>query len=76
MWGFANENSLNTFALCSESTGRANLAVVSVGTIGEATENANVCSLPVTPCIELPGDPSMLLLLPIFLSFPLDQMIN
>ena len=27
MCGFANENGLNTFDLCSESTGKANLAV-------------------------------------------------
>lgn len=58
MWGLAKEKSLNTFALCSESTGRAKLAVWSVGTIGDATEDANVCSLPVTPCMELPGNPS------------------
>lgn len=54
---------MKTLALCSESTGKAKLAVVSVGTIGEATEKAKVCSLPVTPCMELPGDPSMLLIL-------------
>ena len=58
MWGLAIEKSLNTFALCSESTGKANFAVVSVGTIGEATEKAKVCSLPVTPCMELPGSPT------------------
>uniref|UniRef100_A0A0A0LS93 Major facilitator superfamily (MFS) profile domain-containing protein n=1 Tax=Cucumis sativus TaxID=3659 RepID=A0A0A0LS93_CUCSA len=58
MWGLARDHILKTLALCSESTGNANLAVVSVGTIGEATENAKVCSLPVTPCIELPGEPS------------------
>lgn len=57
MWGLAKEKSLNTLALCSESTGKANFAVVSVGTIGEATEKAKVCSLPVTPCMELPGSP-------------------
>lgn len=45
--------------LCSESTGNANLAVVSVGTIGEATDDMKVCSLPVTPCMELPGEPSI-----------------
>lgn len=59
MWGLAREKSLKTLALCSESTGRANLAVVSVGTIGEAIEATNVCSLPVTPCMELPGEPSI-----------------
>nr|GMD27237.1 hypothetical protein Csa_1G097685 [Ipomoea batatas]GMD29481.1 hypothetical protein Csa_1G097685 [Ipomoea batatas] len=58
MWGLAKEKSLNTLALCSESTGRANFAVVSVGTIGEATAKARTGSLPVTPCMELPGDPS------------------
>ena len=57
MWGLAKEKSLNTLALCSESTGKSNFAVVSVGTIGEATEKAKVCSLPVTPCMELPGEP-------------------
>lgn len=56
--GLANENILKTFALCSESTGKAKRAVVSVGTTGEATEKAKVCSRPVTPCMELPGDPS------------------
>jgi hypothetical protein len=45
--------------LCSESTGKAKFAVVSVGTVGEATEKAKVCSLPVTPCMELPGEPSI-----------------
>nr|GLL33925.1 hypothetical protein Csa_1G097685 [Ipomoea trifida] len=59
MWGLAKEKSLNTLALCSESTGRANFAVVSVGTIGEATAKARTGSLPVTPCMELPGDPSI-----------------
>lgn len=59
MWGFAKEKILNTFALCSESTGSANFAVVSVGTIGDATENARTGSLPVTPCMELPGEPSI-----------------
>ncbi|KAH0921004.1 hypothetical protein HID58_021022 [Brassica napus] len=54
-----NEKSLNTVALCSESTGRSNFAVLSVGTIGEATEKAKVCSLPVTPCMELPGSPGI-----------------
>ncbi|KAH0921007.1 hypothetical protein HID58_021025 [Brassica napus] len=53
----AKEKSLKTVALCSESTGRSNFAVLSVGTIGEATEKAKVCSLPVTPCMELPGSP-------------------
>ncbi|RXH83608.1 hypothetical protein DVH24_005861 [Malus domestica] len=57
-WNVLIENSLKTLALCSESTGKSNLAVVSVGTIGDATENAKVCSLPVTPCMELPGSPS------------------
>lgn len=32
---------------------------MSVGTIGEATEKDIVRSLPVTPCMELPGSPSM-----------------
>nr|GLL33928.1 hypothetical protein Csa_1G097685 [Ipomoea trifida] len=59
MWGLAKEKSLNTLALCSESTGKANFAVVSVGTIGEATAKARTGSLPVTPCMELPGDPSI-----------------
>ncbi|GFZ20415.1 nitrate transporter 2:1 [Actinidia rufa] len=59
MWGLAKEKILNTLALCSESTGRSNFAVVSVGTIGDATAKASVGSLPVTPCIELPGEPSM-----------------
>lgn len=60
MWGFASEKGLNTLALCSESTGRANFAaVVSVITVGEVTEETKVCSLPVTPCIELPGNPSV-----------------
>lgn len=59
MWGFAKEKSLNTFALCSESTGRSNFAVLSVGTFEEATAKAKVCSRPVTPCMELPGSPSM-----------------
>lgn len=63
MWGLAKENTLNTLALCSESTGRSNLADVSVGTIGEATEKASVASLPVTPCIELPGEPSISLII-------------
>ena len=30
MWGLAKENSLNTLALCSESTGKSNFAVGSV----------------------------------------------
>ncbi|KVI00127.1 hypothetical protein Ccrd_021576 [Cynara cardunculus var. scolymus] len=51
--------SLKTLALCSESTGRSNLAVVSVGTMGDATEKANTGSRPVTPCMEVPGDPSI-----------------
>jgi len=55
----AKEKSLKIFALCSESTGKAKFAVVSVGTIGEATEAMKVCSLPVTPCMELPGEPSI-----------------
>ena len=55
MWGLAKEKSLKTLALCSESTGRANLAVASVGTTGEETEATKVCSLPVTSCMELPG---------------------
>ncbi|CAJ1979265.1 unnamed protein product [Sphenostylis stenocarpa] len=38
MWGLAKENSMKTLALCSESTGKTKFAVVSVGTIGEATE--------------------------------------
>lgn len=59
MWGLAKEKSLKIFALCSESTGKAKFAVVSVGTIGEATEAMKVCSLPVTPCMELPGEPSI-----------------
>lgn len=59
MCGLANEKSLKTLDLCSESTGNGNLAVVSVGTIGEATDERKVCSLPVTPCMELPGDPSI-----------------
>lgn len=59
MWGLAKEKSLKTLALCSESTGRSNLAVVSVGTMGEATDKAKVFSLPVTPCMELPGSPSI-----------------
>ncbi|KAJ1404613.1 hypothetical protein SESBI_26489 [Sesbania bispinosa] len=59
IWGLAMENSLKTLALCSESTGKANLAVVSVGTIGEATKAIKVCSLPVTLCMELLGDPSI-----------------
>jgi hypothetical protein len=59
MWGLANEKSLKTLALCSESTGKSNLAVVSVGTIGDDTANAMTGSFPVTPCIELPGEPSM-----------------
>ena len=66
IWGLAKEKSLNTLALCSESTGKSKFAVVSVGTIGEATEKAKVCSLPVTPCMELPGDCSTS---PISLSF-------
>lgn len=56
--GFAKEKGLKTLALCSESTGNANFAVVSVGTAGEETEKAKVCSLPVTPCMELPGAPT------------------
>lgn len=36
------ENSLKTFDLCSESTGKAKFAVVSVGTTGEATEAMKV----------------------------------
>jgi hypothetical protein len=55
----ASEKSLKTLDLCSVSTGNANLAVVSVGTIGEATDEMKVCSLPVTPCMELPGEPSI-----------------
>lgn len=62
MWGLPKEKSLNTLALCSESTGKSKLAVVSVGTIGEATDEAKAGSLPVTPCMELPGDPSMSLI--------------
>lgn len=57
--GLAKEKMLNTMALCSESTGVANLAVAFCCTQGsEATEKANVCSFPVTPCKELPGEPS------------------
>lgn len=59
MWGLAKEKILKTFALCSESTGKSNFADVSVGTIGEATEKAKDCSLPVTPCMEAPGDCSI-----------------
>lgn len=50
---------MKTFALCSKSTGKSNFAVVSGGTIGEATERARTGSLPVTPCMELPGEPSI-----------------
>ena len=71
MWGLAKEKSLNTLALCSESTGKSNFAVVSVGTIGEATEKAKVCSLPVTPCMELPGSPIPSTLLAIFFFWPI-----
>lgn len=59
MWGAAKEKSFNTLALCSESTGKANFAEVSVGTTVEATAKAKAGSLPVTPCMELPGDPSV-----------------
>lgn len=50
---------MKTLALCSESTGKANLAVLSVGIAEEATEKAKACSLPVTPCMELPGEACM-----------------
>lgn len=57
MCGLAKEKILKTLDLCSESTGKTNFAVESVGIVGsEATEKANVCSLPVTPCMELPGE--------------------
>lgn len=57
MWGLANEKILKDLALCSESTGKKKFAVVSVGTAGSSpTEKAKVCSFPVTPCMELPGD--------------------
>lgn len=59
MCGLAKEKRLNTLALCSESTGRENFAVVSVGTSGLVTEKAKVCSLAETPCMELPGDISV-----------------
>ena len=66
MCGFANENGLNAVALCSESTGRANLAVGSskrtVWDDGPSsspwTEKEKTCSLAVTPCMEVPIDPS------------------
>lgn len=55
--GFAKEKILKTFDLCSESTVKVNFAVVSVGIFGsDVTEKANVCSLPVTPCMEVPGE--------------------
>lgn len=59
MWGLAKEKSLKAVALCSESTGRSNFAVGSVGT---STESAITGSLPVTPCMEVPGEPSMSLI--------------
>lgn len=59
MCGLANEKTLKALALCSESTGRSKLAVLSVGTDGEATDKAKDCSLPVTPCMELPGEPTL-----------------
>lgn len=73
MWGLAKEKSLKTLALCSESTGKANFTVVSVGTIGEATERAKVCSLPVTPCMELPGSPSMSVIFFFFFAPPMGE---
>lgn len=55
MWGLANDKRLKTLALCSESTGRANFAVGSVGIFGEVTEKAKARSFAETPCMELPG---------------------
>lgn len=40
IWGAAKEKRLNFIALCSESTGRANLAVRSTGTSDGETEKA------------------------------------
>lgn len=59
IWGFAKELILKTVALCSESTGKVNILEVEFGGIVSSvdTEKAKVCSLPVTPCMELPGEP-------------------
>lgn len=59
--GLAKDKRLNTLALCSESTGIENFAVMSVGTSGLlVTEKAKVCSRAETPCMELPGEVSVL----------------
>ncbi|KAH0854983.1 hypothetical protein HID58_024526 [Brassica napus] len=65
MCGFANDNGLNTFALCSESTGKGNIAVGSSDwTLWEDhasspwSEKEKTCSFAVTPCMEVPIDPS------------------
>ena len=54
---------MNTLARCSESTGRANLAVGSSDWRvwdEESTEKEKTCSLAVTPCKEVPIEPSSL----------------
>lgn len=69
MWGFAKEKILSLVALCSESTGKANLAVGSTGTVEGETEKANDCSLPVTPCMELPGSPAIIMMICVCFEF-------
>ena len=54
---------LNTLARCSESTGRANLEVGSFdGTTWDeaSAEKEKTCSFAVTPCKEVPIEPSSL----------------
>lgn len=62
---------MNTFDLCSESTGRLNSfdVDVDVGDASVSALDAKACSLADTPCIELPGDKlsSAVLLSPILL---------
>lgn len=57
MCGFSKRQGLKTVALCSESTGRLKCAVGSTVFLPPSALIANTGSLPVTPCMELPGSP-------------------